>query len=116
MVRGLALIVFVWAAGVFLLFSCQGCCATAKRSCFPPCDPPTRVVVEVEKSCELPPRLQLAAVRRSTCPDRPTWACFEPLEGGKLAKNLAALKTWIREVRARCGPRATSQPTSRPSP
>lgn len=98
-----------------LIILLSGCCWLSKRSCFPTCPPPTRVVVEVEKTCELPPQLVLEAVKRSACPTQSTWACFEPVEGGKLAKNLADLKTWIREARARCGPKPASQPTSQPS-
>lgn len=99
---------------VLLVLLLPGCCWFAKRNCFPPCDPPRTVVVTTEQTCELPPQLVLNAVKRTECPGNPTWACYEPLEGGKLAANLSALKTWIREARARCGPPA-SLPTSRPA-
>lgn len=100
---------------VYLTVLSSGCCWFSKRSCFPPCESPTRVVVEMERPCELPPQLVLDTVKRSVCPDKPDWVCFEPREGGKLAANLANLKTWIREARARCGLRPESRPTSRPA-
>lgn len=117
---GTVLWVVIAVISVLLVLQLCGCCWLSKRSCFPACPPPTKVAVEVEKPCELPPPVILAAVKRVECPEKKAWACFEPVEGGKLAANLAALKTWIREARARCGPKAASQPisqpTSRPAP
>jgi len=99
-------------ASIIALLALPGCCWLSKRTCFPPCET-TKTVVEVERPCELPPQLVLEAVQRTTCPDD-KMICFSALEAGKLAANLNALKTWIREARARCGP--TSQPTSQPIP
>jgi len=98
----------------------SGCCALARRDCFPPC-PPT-VVTKVEVPCKLPPKLLLEAVKRQAegCPEK--LVCYDIPNAGLLAKNLAALKDWIREVRLRCekgvdaGPAsmATSMPGTRP--
>jgi len=113
--RGLLddLLLFLFLAFLAVLFA--GCCWFSKRSCFPACPPPTKVVVEVEKTCEMPPAVVLDAVKRAECSTEPTWACYAPQEAGKLARNLAVMKTWIRETRARCGPRAASQPSSQPA-
>lgn len=92
----------------------SGCCWFSKRDCYPAC-PDMRTVVTVERPCQLPPALQLEGVTRMTtgCPEKAV--CFNISNAGKLAKNLAELKDWIREVRRRCTPPA-SQPTSRPAP
>lgn len=101
------------ARAEFLMFRFQllvvvlglsGCCGLSKRSCFPACPPRARESVEVEKACQMPPRVVLEPVRRSVCPGRPHWACFEPMEAGRLAANLSILKSWISEVQERCGP------------
>lgn len=122
------LLLVAFIAFLALLFT--GCCWMSKRSCYPPCEPPTHVVVEVEKTCELPPQVVLADVRSgplmiqeadayrpATSADekkKAKWTLFPIADGGKLAKNLADLKTWIRRARVRCGP--ISQPTSQPAP
>jgi hypothetical protein len=99
-----------------LVLGLPGCCWTAKRTCFPPCKPPTKILVKAESPCELPPELVLADVARSSCPSTiRDWACLPPLEAGKLANNIFAMKTWIREVRARCEAKPTPQPTSQPT-
>ena len=100
-----------------------GCCWWAKRDCFPPCDPaPPATVVTVEKTCALPPALKLPGVTRTDkdCPE--TMVCYAVPEAAKLALRQARMKTWIKEVRARCGVRVSeptslpaSQPTSRPT-
>jgi len=95
----LALIVVV----IIAMFTLSGCCGLSKRSCFPACPPPK--LVQVENTCELPPKVMLDQVNRADCAEHPTWNCFSPAEAAKLAKNLAALKAWIRETRARCSNR-----------
>ena len=90
---------------ILLALTLAGCCGT--------CPKPPTTVVAVERPCQLPPPIQLAAVPRDkTCPaDR---VCFTIPAAGQLAKNLANLKDWIREVRARCGPKPASAPASKP--
>ena len=101
-----------WAGLVLIALASSGCCWMAKRSCFPECAKPLPArVVTVEKPCELPPKLVLPAVTRMDCEvgGKPA-ACYDILNAGKLAKREADMKDWIRDARARCSPKPTSQP------
>jgi hypothetical protein len=115
-VSGLLLWVLIGVLAGLLISLLGGCCWLAKRDCFPPCPEPPTTVVTVERPCKLPPEIKLAGVKRTSegCPEK--MVCFAITEAGQLAKNLAELKDWIREVRGRCGPKPSSQPTSRPAP
>jgi hypothetical protein len=102
-----------------------GCCWWAKRDCFPACPPtPPATVVSVEKSCDLPPTLKLPGVKRVEEGCGEGLICYTVPEAAKLALRQAKMKTWIKEVRTRCGSRVpppdtsgpSSQPTSRPAP
>jgi hypothetical protein len=82
-----------------------GCCKT--------CPPPTERLVEVVKPCELPPPVVLpAAVPLASCP-APAVVCFDKTGAKAIALSLQNLKTWIKEVRAACGPGPATQPTSK---
>ena len=99
------------AAAVTLVALFVGaCCWMAKRDCFPPCPPAT--VTKIEVPCKLPPKLLLEAVKRQAegCPEK--MVCYDIPNAGLIAKNVAALKDWIREVRARCEKGVDSGPTS----
>ena len=85
---------------VILALVVPGCCWTAKRSCFPPCPPPT--VVKVERPCELPPALELPLVERSPCGEPGLVACYDAANAGNVARRETSMKDWIREARARC--------------
>ncbi len=99
----------------FLALFVPGCCWLAKRDCFPPCPPPRHTVVQVERTCELPPKITLEAFKRTEqgCPAE--LACYDRDNTAKIAKRLADMKDWILEVRRRCAPAPSSQPTSRPT-
>ena len=86
-----------------------GCCTVARaigdRSCYPECPPtPPAQVVEVEKPCELPPRLRLPAVTRAECPagSPEDLVCYDTENAARIAERDMALKDWIREARTRC--------------
>ena len=56
-------------------------------------------------ACELPPTPVLPAVSRTedNCPDN--LVCFDLENAAKIAVREQRMKDWIREVKARCGPR-----------
>lgn len=101
---------FIMALAAMLGLS--GCCWLAKRDCFPPCPPPHHTVVEVERTCELPPKLKFEAFNRTEegCP--PEFVCYDRDNAAKIARRLSDMKDWILEVRRRCSPPPISRPTN----
>jgi hypothetical protein len=119
--------------GLLLVLQLVGCCWFSKRSCYPDCPPPDRVVVEIEKPCELPP-IALAPTKtgplliedgegyrpaKTQAEEKEAKGVFFSIgEAGKLAKNLSELMLWVSNARKRCAipsPPA-SLPASRPVP
>jgi hypothetical protein len=96
-----ALILFIIGLILFSMFA--GCCHLSKRSCFPACEAKEPWVMQVEKPCKLPPKLDLFPVERETdqCPD--DFICFDAENAVKLVDRLTAMRGWIKEARARCG-------------
>lgn len=79
-----------------LVFSLSGCCTFAKRTCFPPCEPPR--VITVNK-CSLPGPVTLPAAQNSTegCP--PEYVCFDEENAKNLVRRESVLKDWIEDAK-----------------
>jgi hypothetical protein len=91
----------------------SSCCTTGLRAhCCPICPPPT--LIEVAKTCKLPPLIDLPLASRSEsgCPQK--MVCYDIENAKAIALRESRLKTWIREARAACQPPA-SAPASTPT-
>ena len=87
---------FKFVLASVLVFSFSGCCTFAKRTCFPPCDPPK--VITVNK-CSLPGPVTLPAAQNTTeaCP--PEYVCYDEENAKNLVRRESVLKDWIEDAK-----------------